>query len=107
MLILGRRPGESILIDGGIRIIVISSDRRGVRLGIAAPSHVGIVRGEIVAQIADENRRANVPAESEWLTALAGATTARRARDDTGAGGEPADRADAEDAAIEESEAAD
>ncbi|HEU4628841.1 MAG TPA: carbon storage regulator [Gemmatimonadaceae bacterium] len=72
MLILGRRPGESIVIDGGIRIIVISSDRRGVRLGIEAPSHVGIVRGEIVAQIADENRRANVPAGSEWLAALAG-----------------------------------
>lgn len=77
MLILGRRPGESIVIDGGIRIIVISSDRRGVRLGIEAPSHVGIVRGEIVAQIADENRRANVPAESEWLAALAAVTPGR------------------------------
>ena len=77
MLILGRRPGESIVIDGGIRIIVISSDRRGVRLGIEAPSHVGIVRGEIVAQIADENRRANVPAESEWLAALAAVAPGR------------------------------
>lgn len=70
MLILGRRPGESILIDGGIRLVVISCDRRGVRLGIEAPSSVGIVRGEIVAQIADENRRANVAAESEWLAEL-------------------------------------
>ena len=70
MLILGRRPGESILIDGGIRLVVISCDRRGVRLGIEAPSSVGIVRGEIVTQIADENRRANVGAESEWLTEL-------------------------------------
>ena len=66
MLILGRRPGESILIDGGIRLVVISCDRRGVRLGIEAPSSVGIVRGEIVA----ENRRANVAAESEWLSEL-------------------------------------
>ena len=71
MLILGRRPGESILIDGGIRLVVISCDRRGVRLGIEAPSHVGIVRGEIVTQIADENRRAPVAAAgSEWLAEL-------------------------------------
>ena len=45
MLILGRRPGESILIDGGIRIVVVSCDRRGVRIGIDAPTSVGIVRG--------------------------------------------------------------
>ncbi|HEY0970380.1 MAG TPA: carbon storage regulator [Gemmatimonadales bacterium] len=70
MLILGRRPGESIVIDGGIRLVVVSCDRRGVRLGIEAPPDVGIVRGEIVAQIADENRRANVTSASEWLAAL-------------------------------------
>ena len=70
MLILGRRPGESILIDGGIRIVVISCDKRGVRLGIEAPTSVGIVRGEIVTQIADENRRALAAAGSEWLAAL-------------------------------------
>ncbi len=88
MLILGRRPGESILIDGGIRLVVISCDRRGVRLGIEAPSHVGIVRGEIVSQIADENRRAQVAAaESEWLPGLA----ARRAPADRDGGAAPAD----------------
>lgn len=70
MLILGRRPGESIVIDGGIRVVVVSCDRRGVRIGIDAPPEVGIVRGEIVAQIADENRRANVTPGSEWLAAL-------------------------------------
>ncbi len=71
MLILGRRAGDSILIDGGIRIVVISSDRRGVRLGIEAPDHIGIVRGEIATQIADENRRAQETAVgSEWLENL-------------------------------------
>jgi carbon storage regulator len=70
VLILGRRPGESIVIDGGIRLVVISCDRRGVRLGIEAPDDVGIVRGEIVAQIADENRRANVTAGNAWLASL-------------------------------------
>ena len=34
MLILGRRAGDSILIDGNIRVVVLACDRGGVRLGI-------------------------------------------------------------------------
>ncbi|HET7322048.1 MAG TPA: carbon storage regulator CsrA [Longimicrobiaceae bacterium] len=68
MLILSRRAGDSIIIGDGIRLVVISSDRRGVRLGIEAPSEVRILRGEIVEQIAEENRRANAnPGVAEWL----------------------------------------
>ena len=68
MLILSRKPGDAILIGDGIRIVVVSSDRRGVRLGIEAPSDVTILREEIVEQIAEENRRANAtPEGSEWL----------------------------------------
>lgn len=71
MLILSRRPGDAILIDGGIRIVVLACDAKGVRLGIEAPSNVGIVREEIVVQIADENRRANTAAAaSAWLDAI-------------------------------------
>lgn len=67
MLILSRRAGDAIIIEGGIRIVVLASDRRGVRLGIEAPTHVSIVREEIVTQIADENRRANVGLEAAAL----------------------------------------
>lgn len=67
MLILSRRAGDAIVIDGGIRIVVVACDRRGVRLGIEAPEHVSIVREEIVAQVADENRRATAPRPPEWL----------------------------------------
>ena len=47
MLILSRKPGDAILIDGGIRIVVLASDQRGVRLGIEAPTRISIVREEI------------------------------------------------------------
>ncbi len=67
MLILSRRAGDAIVIEGGIRIVVLASDRRGVRLGIEAPPHVSIVREEIVTQIADENRRANVGPDAAAL----------------------------------------
>ena len=47
MLILSRRPGDAILIDGGIRIVVLASDQRTVRIGIEAPAKIGILREEI------------------------------------------------------------
>jgi len=77
MLILGRREGDAILIDGGIRIVVVSCDRGGVRLGIEAPSDVKILRGELAEQIASENQRAGtVPQGADWLAALGGAPSA-------------------------------
>jgi len=70
MLILGRREGDSIIIDGGIRIVVVSCDRGGVRIGIDAPSNVKILRGEIADQVKSENERAAAPVATEWLAAL-------------------------------------
>ena len=73
MLILGRREGESILIEGGIRIVVVSCERGGVRIGIEAPADVKILRGEIADKIALENQRATtVPASSALLASLVG-----------------------------------
>ena len=76
MLILGRKVGDSILIEGGIRIVVVSCDRGAVRIGIEAPAELKILRGEIAQQVATENQRANAnPATSAWLQSL-GLTTA-------------------------------
>ena len=58
MLILTRRPGDAIVIDGGIRIVVLEADARGVRIGIEAPPSIGIVREELLTEIAAENQRA-------------------------------------------------
>jgi carbon storage regulator len=71
MLILNRRPGEAILLDGGIRVVVLACDRRGVRLGIEAPASVNIQREELVSQVAAQNRRASVGAVgAEWAAQL-------------------------------------
>ena len=58
MLVLNRRPGEAIILDGGIRVVVLSCDKRGARLGIEAPATTGILREELVKQVASENLRA-------------------------------------------------
>jgi carbon storage regulator len=76
MLVLGRREGEAILIEGGIRIVVVSCDKHGVRLGIEAPSTVRILRGELAEQVASENQRATVLADSDWLAVLGAGASA-------------------------------
>ena len=47
MLVLMRRPDESIIIDGHIRITVISVQGEKVRLGIEAPPDVRVDRQEV------------------------------------------------------------
>jgi carbon storage regulator len=71
VLILNRRQGEAILLDGGIRIVVLSSDRRGARIGIEAPTEVNIQREELVSRVAEENRRANARSTgTDWVEQL-------------------------------------
>jgi carbon storage regulator len=48
VLIVNRKLGEAIVMDGGIRVVVLHCDRRGVRLGIEAPDDTGIFREELV-----------------------------------------------------------
>lgn len=50
MLVVGRRPGEYIVINNNIKVQVIKSDDGHLRLGIDAPKDVSIVRGEIYEQ---------------------------------------------------------
>jgi len=47
MLVLMRRPDESIVIDGHIRITVVSVKGDKVRIGIEAPPEVRVDRQEV------------------------------------------------------------
>ncbi len=64
MLILSRKAGDAIVIDGGIRIVVVQCDRGGVRIGIEAPADTTILRAELVDQVAAQNRRASAHADA-------------------------------------------
>jgi carbon storage regulator len=50
MLVLSRRLGEEIVIDGRIRIVVVEINSNRVRLGITAPPAVSVDRKEIHEQ---------------------------------------------------------
>ncbi|MEQ6760309.1 carbon storage regulator CsrA [Pseudomonas aeruginosa] len=61
MLILTRRPGETLHIGDNITVTVLGSQGDQVRLGITAPDDVAIHRSEIYQQIG--NVRPVPPAE--------------------------------------------
>ena len=48
MLILNRRVGERIIIDGGIIIELIQAGYHTTKIGVIAPAHVKIWREELV-----------------------------------------------------------
>ena len=50
MLVLGRKPGEFVMIDNNIMVKVIKSDEGHLRLAIEAPKHISIVRGELLEE---------------------------------------------------------
>jgi carbon storage regulator len=57
MLVLTRKQGEKIRIGEDVVITVVRTKGKTVRLGIQAPAHVPVLRGEIAAAIAGEAHR--------------------------------------------------
>lgn len=47
MLVLSRKLGEKIVINGDIVVTVVKIDRNQIRVGIEAPKDVAIYREEI------------------------------------------------------------
>ncbi len=58
MLILTRRPNESIYIGENIRIKVLSLQGKQVKLGIDVPDDVTVYREEVYLRVTEENRLA-------------------------------------------------
>lgn len=47
MLVLSRKPGEKLLIGSDIVVTVVEVKGNRVRLGVSAPAHVQVLRGEL------------------------------------------------------------
>ena len=58
MLVLTRKPGETVVLGNSIRVTVIESSPGQVRLGFEAPADVSIYREELYREIAEANRLA-------------------------------------------------
>jgi carbon storage regulator len=55
MLVLTRKPGQSIMIGDGVEVQVLSVAGEKVRLGITAPRDVSIFRNEVYDRIESES----------------------------------------------------
>ena len=51
MLVLSRKHGESIIIEGGVKVHVIEVRNNVVRFGIEAPQEIPVHRSEIYKRI--------------------------------------------------------
>ena len=58
MLVLARKEKESIIIDGGIEIIVQEIGKDSVKIAIVAPKEVKVLRKELIESIKSENQNA-------------------------------------------------
>jgi carbon storage regulator len=58
MLILSRKPGESIVIDGRITVKIMRLEGEMVKVGIEAPAAVPVHRQEVYDEIQRNNQEA-------------------------------------------------
>jgi len=58
MLILSRKPGESIVIDGCIHLKIVRVEGEVVKVGISAPADVPVHRLEVYEEIQRSNQQA-------------------------------------------------
>ena len=72
MLVLSRRPGESIMIGHDIVVTVLEVRGDVVRVGIKAPRDVDVHREEVFLEVQQANRSAASPADAVIDTLAAG-----------------------------------
>jgi len=58
MLVLTRKEKESIIIDGGIEIIIQEIGKDSVKVAIIAPKELKVLRKELIESIKSENQNA-------------------------------------------------
>lgn len=66
MLVLRRRPGESLMIGDDVEIEFLESNSQGVKIGIRAPREITILRKELqLTQM--QNRAASLDVDLQKL----------------------------------------
>ena len=58
MLILSRRPGESVHVGDDIKITILSIKGQQIKIGLDVPEHMPVYRGEIYLKVQIQNASA-------------------------------------------------
>lgn len=69
MLVLNRKPGESIILGDNIEVRILEIQDGKIKLGIEAPREVSILRKEVYDDIKAENQR-SIEAQVDVLALL-------------------------------------
>ena len=69
MLILTRRPGESLCLGESIRITVLGMQGKQVKLGLDVPADITVYREEVYKRVIEENRRALAASNEDFMVA--------------------------------------
>lgn len=58
MLVLARKKGQTIVVDGRIEVTVLEVEGDTVKIGISAPREVQIIRKELLQSVRETNEEA-------------------------------------------------
>ncbi|MBR5244382.1 MAG: carbon storage regulator [Thermoguttaceae bacterium] len=79
MLVLSRKKGESVVVNGNITIVVVDVRGDKARIGIEAPADVAVYRSEILSKNASANE-SDAEAETKSRPMKKDAETSERAK---------------------------
>jgi carbon storage regulator len=68
MLVLGRKPGESIMVGDRIEVSILSVKQGKVKIGITAPESVPVFRKEVYLRIGEQTPPEAIDEALERLT---------------------------------------
>lgn len=69
MLILTRRPGESLYLGEDIKITILGMQGKQVKLGLEVPRDTTVYREEVYEKVIEENRRALATKNEDLMVA--------------------------------------
>ena len=69
MLILTRRPGESLFLGENIKVTVLGIQGKQVKLGLDVPVDTTVYREEVYERVIEENRRALATKNEDLMVA--------------------------------------
>ncbi|SKA86588.1 carbon storage regulator, CsrA [Paucidesulfovibrio gracilis DSM 16080] len=69
MLILTRKPGESLYLGDNIKLKVLSVQGKQIKLGLEVPEEMTVYREEVYLRIKEQNRQALECTDQDLLQA--------------------------------------
>jgi carbon storage regulator len=69
MLILTRRPGESLYLGDTIKTTVLSVQGKQIKIGLDVPGDMTVYREEVYMRVRDQNRQALETSDADLLAA--------------------------------------